>query len=148
IVRTTQIITFAIINGAAIFLVVAFVLRAQGNWPAPPPVPMLMYVGFAFSVCVVIAYFFVSRVMAETLRKRLARQGGPSAGPLAGDVAPLAWYQGFQVRNTVRLALFEGITFYWIIAYLTEGMTIMKRALSEVRTLSGGCILRQAEHFG
>jgi hypothetical protein len=110
-VRTAQIITAAIILGAAAFLVVAFVVRAQSSDPAPDRTP-LSWVALVAALVMAVAYYFVIDAVAAGQRRRIAQSGGND---------PKGWYAAYQTTLVAGLAVLEGAAFLLIVAYLVEG---------------------------
>jgi hypothetical protein len=111
-----RIIAFAIPLGAVIAAAIFLVLRMQGQFPPPPQMPLITAVAYGFGLMALVAFLFVSRQIAASNRQRLAR----SAGGGSAD----EWLSVYQVRLIARLALLEGPTFFFLIAYLLEGLPI------------------------
>lgn len=110
-----RIIHLALLSGCTAFLVVAVVLRMQGQMqPAANP-PMLSFVcGGVGVIQFLLALFLPDRVLAGW-RRRLARSSE------SGDL--LEWVPAFQNRLLLRLSLLESGAFTLLLAYLIEGLT-------------------------
>ena len=123
---TMRIIFFTLLTGVVIFLVIALVVRANGNMGPPPATPLLTYFGLAFAALqLVLSTFIPDRVAAQARRKMPPREAPARAGPEgtqgwnATDRGP--WYAVYQTRLIIGMALLEGAAFLLTIAYLVEG---------------------------
>jgi hypothetical protein len=99
-------------------LILLGTIRYRAERPETITGPLLLYVGLALSVADLMVYLVVSRVMATALRRRL---GGESFSVSEGNTSLDAWYAGYQARLVIRLALLEGVCFFWIIVYFLQG---------------------------
>jgi hypothetical protein len=109
-----RIIAFAIPMGAVMALGIFLVVRLQGQFPPPPDPPLVSAVAWGFGILDLLVYLFVSRQVAVAARQRLTRADA--------DGSPSEWLSVYQSRLIIQLALLEGATFFFLIAYLLEGL--------------------------
>jgi hypothetical protein len=111
-----RIIAMAMPLAAVIALGIFLLVRMQGQFPPPPNPPLLTALAFGFGILNLLIYMVISRQVAASNRQRLART---QAG---GD--PGEWLGVYQSRLISLLAMLEGGTFFFLIAYLLEGLLI------------------------
>jgi len=121
-----RIILLALMASVSLFVLIAIWLRHQGVIPVAP-VPIVTYVGFVLAAGLVAAIrFFPNRVVAAT-RRQLAMipadltRRAEHAG-ISPDVSALL--AAYQTRLIIIAALLEGIAYYFLIAYLLDGLWI------------------------
>jgi hypothetical protein len=121
-IRVMRIITFAQVLAAGLFLVIALILRAQGQGGNPAN-GLISLTSIAWPFCLgnLIAYAVVSRSVVRSGRHRLVAPGGTSLLP--ADRA--AWYGLYQTQLIIHLSLLQGNAFYLLIAYLLEGSPLI-----------------------
>jgi hypothetical protein len=111
---TLRIIDFAIAMGAVTALAIFVFLRMQGQFPPPPDPPLVSAIAWGVGILDLLVYMLVSRQVPAINRRRLATAG-------AGG-SPEEWLNVYQSRLIIQLALLEGATFFFLIAYLLEGL--------------------------
>jgi Cu/Ag efflux pump CusA len=112
-IRTMQIIAGAIASGAAIFLVIAVMLRGI---EAPLESPITTYVLIAIGALLVVACQVVPGLLTAAGRQKILQS---TAG--LGDEPLLALY---QTQMIVGLALAEAAAMLAIVAFLIEGQMV------------------------
>lgn len=129
LVRTQQIIVLAMTGGMLAYLVVAFVIAAQGDAPEDSELPIVSLVALMFAVASVVARMVVVPAIVGAQRKQIAA-GVPRSPDLRdqataelqdrwGDAGRLVGVH--QVRTIIAAAMLEGAGFLAITAYLIEG---------------------------
>lgn len=127
LLRTTQIITLALILGASLFLgLVLFVPGLGGRMPGADPI--LTWIALGGSIVAVLAALVVPDIVGRQHVRRLQTnptlptyQGAPVPLPPAGPVRDAYIFgAAFQTRLIIRLALLEGATFFCLIAHMLE----------------------------
>jgi hypothetical protein len=114
LVRTPQIVAFALIMGVIVFGVVAVVV-GMGK---PPGESVLGYVAVVFTVTTLIARSIVPAAQVKAVRTELLASG--AADESARVVSLLGAH---QAKMIIEYALVEGTCFFVLIAYMTEGAT-------------------------
>jgi hypothetical protein len=125
-IKVMRIILLALMASVGLFLLIAVWLRNQGVVPVAP-VPIVTYVGFAFAAGLLAAIRYVpNRIVAATRRNLamipadLTRRAGHAG--LSPDVGVLL--AAYQTRLIIVAALIEGIAYYFLVAYLLDGLWI------------------------
>jgi membrane-bound acyltransferase YfiQ involved in biofilm formation len=108
-IRTSQIITAAMMVGVTVFGIVAAVMAAKG----PPKAPMLAYVGVLMAVQIVALRFFIPGLFLKTQLKSVKH----SEAELVSERLPNL----YLTQLIIGLALLEGSAFFNLVAYLMEG---------------------------
>jgi hypothetical protein len=111
-----RIIAFALPMGAVVALGIFLFLRLQGAFPPPPDPALITAVAYGVGLVSLLVYLLIARQIAASSRHRLARD---AAGGSPGE-----WLGVYQSRLIALLALLEGNTFVFLIAYLLEGLPI------------------------
>jgi hypothetical protein len=116
-----RILLGALIAGPLIFMVIAVIVR-QGMKGAPPALPILTYLSFAFALVDTTLSFFIPDYSIARERRKLAQITGIYDSPesqLSTDFARLV--ELYQTRMIIAAALIEGCVLFFIIAYIVEG---------------------------
>jgi hypothetical protein len=111
-----RLIAFAIPMGAILAMGIFLFLRLQGQLPPPPDQPLLTACICGVGIVSLLVYLLIARQIAVSTRQRLARDD-------AGG-SPAEWLVVYQARLISLLAILEGNTFSFLIAYLLEGLPI------------------------
>lgn len=124
--RVMRIILLVLMASVGMFLVIAVWLRARGMVPGAPA-PVVTYVGFVFAAAVLAAMrFFPNRVVAATRRQIVMIPADQvrrvDLGGIPVDASALL--AAYQTRLIILAALIEGIAYYFLIAYLLDGLWI------------------------
>jgi hypothetical protein len=121
--RTMQIICGAMMIGVVAFLVVSLLMRAQGQFQQPGPVPIITYIALGLTAMLLALQTVVPRAILTAARRGLARKTGLDAdAKMDADVWELCGI--YQTRLIVGCAMAEGPAFFCLIAYLIEGQWI------------------------
>jgi hypothetical protein len=116
-----QIIQGAIVAGALIYALVAFVIRQNGIMKGRAEQPILSYVMSAFALMALIQFPILTRRIAKENRRKIA-----TGLPLTGSTQPQGisdtalLLASFQTQMIVGAAIVEGATFGLIVAYLFD----------------------------
>ncbi len=134
-----QIIQGAIVAGALIYAIVAFVLRQSGAMKGHAEQPIVSYVMSAFAIMALIQFPIMTRRIVKENRRKMAG-GVPSTASTeaksTSDTAELL--ASFQTSMIVGAAIVEGATFGLIVAFLLDATSwtlIGAIALSAVNAL-------------
>ncbi|MBN2022051.1 MAG: hypothetical protein JW809_04595 [Pirellulales bacterium] len=114
--RTAQIIVVAMVGGCLAFAAIAVVIRSGDAAPLDC-MPVVTYAALAMAGAAVVARLALGVVLRGAFRKGLI--AGEAAEPSIDDLHRLL--QWLQVRTIAGGALFEGATFFLLIAFLLEG---------------------------
>ena len=126
--RMAQIIAGSLVAGSSIFLIIALIIRASGRdglfadrpWDILPPKGLITLIGLIFAAMTVVLSFVVPRSVVANIRKAIllskAREGSANEEP-----GSLNFYNAFNTKMIVGLALLEGAAFFNGIAFLLEG---------------------------
>jgi len=120
-ILTMRIILGALIAGCLAFMAVAVVVR-QGMQGAPPDLPIMTYLSFAFAVVDTAISFFAPDFFIAAERRKMIHGmplNAPEASNSSADFVKLIGL--YQTRMIISAALIEGCVFFFIIAYLLEG---------------------------
>lgn len=126
LLRTTQIITLALILGASTFLAIVLFVPGMGGRMAGAD-PILTWIALGGSVMAGLAAFVVPDIVGRQQVRRL--RTNPTLRTFEGPSVPLpegpvrdAYIYGaaFQTRLIIRLALLEGATFFCLVAHMLE----------------------------
>jgi len=112
LVRTTQIIAFAMTMGVIVFCIVAAVVT-MGK---PPGEMMLGYIAVVFTVMTLIARSFVPTVQLKAVRTQML---AGEAVDESARVFPLL--RAHQTKTIIEYALVEGPCFFVLVAYIAVG---------------------------
>jgi hypothetical protein len=117
-IRVMRIITVAQTLAAGIFLVIALILREQGQGGNPPN-GVVSLTTFAWPFCLgnLIAYLIIPRSVVRAGRRRLLTPAFPADRT--------AWYGLFQTQLILRLALLQANALFLTTAYLLEGSQLI-----------------------
>ncbi|MFH1269062.1 MAG: hypothetical protein ABIK89_25325 [Planctomycetota bacterium] len=150
-VPTSQIIVASLVMGSFAFLVVAIVIVQRGIVePLDEGPPLVTYIAILFAAADFIAWLIVPRVMVTRARRDIAKgtwQMPSEQGARAdldrfleqtGDAGKLL--VAFQTKTIIGSAIFEGVAFLAVIAYMLENSPL---ALS----LAIAMIIAVAAHF-
>jgi hypothetical protein len=128
--RTLQIIVGSLVIGCVVFGVVAVVALSPQNQRPDDRLPVMTYTAVAFTAMEILAWLIVPAMIVTSTRKRIAAGTWEPAGnrqPAAqwndfiertGDAGRLAAL--FQTKTIIGAALFEGVAFLSIVAYMSE----------------------------
>lgn len=124
VIRTLQIIVFALAAGPICFVMVAISNRFQ---KPPEPEAMMAYLGVVFAVALMVARFIVGPIVVARSRKQIAAGSYVLNPPGGGSQVPANLVDGdrflivFQQKTIIESALLEGAMFMNIFAYMTVG---------------------------
>lgn len=107
-IRTSQIITVALIAGVVIFALAAQLLLPDG----PAPQPFIAWIALAFAVPLIALRYVIPGMLVKASLKD-ARQN-------IGHFTPNQLRPVFQTRLILGLAMLEGAAFFNLVAYLLE----------------------------
>jgi len=118
--RTLRIILGALIAGCLGFMVFAVIYR-RSVAGAPPDLPILTYLSFAFAVVDTAISFFMPDSLIAAERRKLAQspENSPQESRPSGEFVKFVGL--YQTRMIISAALLEGSIFFFIIAYLVGG---------------------------
>ncbi len=123
--RTMRLIHASLLMGCSTFAVIALVLRQQQAAPVPEQ-PMLSFVGLALAGSTGLALLLVPNAVTASWRKTIARgifplSTTPMTDAASGSGQSIGWWGLYQTRLIITAALIEGVIFFELLAYLTEG---------------------------
>ena len=119
---TMQIIQDAIVSGALIFAVVAFIMRQGGVVQGGAQPPIISYVISGLAVMSLIQWPIVTRIVVKESRKRSVAEGRSEDRPEVKGVSDTAKLLAvYQTQMIVGAAILEGATFALIISYMIDG---------------------------
>jgi len=131
-----QIIVAALVAGCVFFLVVTLIVPPPGAERAGDGRPLqITWVALAFLVVMLVARCVFPTIVVRKGRRQIARgtfslpqaREAPLQGPREeleqmGDADPL--FMLYQTKTIIGAAMIEGMTFFMLIAYLTERQAI------------------------
>ncbi len=123
--RTMRIIHAALVMGCLIFAVIVIVMRARENRPVPDQ-PVLSFAGLALAGVMGLTVLVVPNALAANWRQKIARGIDPlsTTRPSSSQATPgqsVGWWGLYQTRMIISAAMLEGVIFFELIAYMTEG---------------------------
>lgn len=127
--RTLQIVVVALALGCIAFMaIVLFMVGSGGFQPAAPEMPVISYLALAFVALILVVRIVVGTVIVGQGCAKIARADSRSSSQSgdesnADDLAALV--QIHCTKTIVGAALFEGVSFFLLIAYLVEGLPIV-----------------------
>jgi hypothetical protein len=114
---TARIITFALIQGAVLYLAIAVYARGQNLVP-PRDEPLTSYVAVPFTAAALAAYVIVPRFVEAGWRRQALGRLQPGGERVEQE--PAALFAAYQTLLLVRLALLESAVFLNLTAYLVD----------------------------
>jgi hypothetical protein len=110
---TMRIIVCALVMGVLAFAGVAAFVRSQGAMPPTPDVPLVSYIAAGYGALMLLAWSVVPPAIVTGARRKLLAETAVTTGRLL-DL--------FHTRLIVGAALLEGAAFFFLIAYMLEGL--------------------------
>lgn len=130
VLRTMQIIHFALVTGVLLFLAIVFLVVRKGALDKEPwsleGTRTLVSMGFG-AVAIVLSFMLPGVVLGAARKSAATGRWGDPNIPVPTDPAEretLGLLMGIQTALIVRLALLEGAAFFAIIAFMTEGKAL------------------------
>jgi hypothetical protein len=111
-VRSMQIIVGALTLGVLMFAGLDAALWASGSVPKGPGSGIISYTALAVGVAVLLVHAVMMTTQARAIRRRLAD----------ANLTPVALAGLYAVRLIVGAALLEGAAFYFLVAFLLDGL--------------------------
>ncbi len=127
LLRTCQIITFALMSGCMLFLAMVLLLPGLGGQGQAGTEPILTWISVGGAVLMVLVGLVVPDLVGRQQVRRLrtagtlpAYQGSPVPLPTGPAREGYIVASAYQTRLIIRLALLEGAAFFSLIAHMLE----------------------------